>query len=689
MRLFKVAVMVGVAFLLFGQADTILQRAIRKETIEGDLKGAIELYREAARQAGKDRTTAAKALVRMGTCFEKLGDAEARKAFEQVVREYADQKESVVEARRHLAAKEPSAPTGVTAQRLWVGGHDGRYYRAIAPDGRLAIFSGPASEGTLFAHDLRTGEVRRLMEPLVARRTDKVAISPDSKRAAYQTMRPESKIWVVDLHGGDPRVVAEGKDFFFSLYGWSSDGKQVLIASNSQSSRPKVEWVSVIDGSRKGVDSLGCKAGRCSGSGWSDLSPDGHFVVGKAWTNQPGLFVAAVEGGEPTLIVEGEAFDGHWSPDGKGVLFASNRRGIHGTWFVQVSAGKPVGSPEMVRDLGPWGNIIGLSSNGDFYYEYNPTARDVYVADLDTRSEKLAGQPKRITDRNMNVGPAWSPDGEFLVYYSQAGQDNWTPGALKIVIRSMKTGEERLVSPKTPLVFGYTKPQWFPDGQSLFIHEQSGRLIKLDAQTGNIEYLFKGERIIPSNNFPNHYFPPATLAANASFVTYVAQGGRIIRRNLPDGKEIEVSRVGATNGVFPSPDGAKIAFWANSKLMIVPATGGAPVEVKTGLTLEYVRPRPEVPNQSSATHARATTLAWGADSRTLFFVTRPMAGVLGKDEIWSVPIDGGEAKPLGMQLHSIWSMDISPDGKRLAFYDEDMQYELWVVKNLFAPKAKQ
>src|SRR5262245_65578174 len=88
MRLLKVTLIVSVSFLLFGQADTTIQKAIRKETIEGDLKGAIELYRQAVRQAGKDRAIAAKALVHIGECFEKLGDAEARKAFEQVVRDY-------------------------------------------------------------------------------------------------------------------------------------------------------------------------------------------------------------------------------------------------------------------------------------------------------------------------------------------------------------------------------------------------------------------------------------------------------------------------------------------------------------------------------------------------------------------------------------------------------------------------
>src|SRR5262249_40862533 len=130
--------------------------------------------------------------------------------------------------------------------------------------------------------------------------------------------------------------------------------KRLLIGRASQTAPPKVEWLSISDGARTEVDSLGCKSSRCFGSGWTDLSRDGRYVVGKAWTNQAGLFVAPVDGGAPISIVEGQATDGLWSPDGKGVLFQSLRRGIRGAWFVQVDAGKPVGTPEMVRDLGPW-----------------------------------------------------------------------------------------------------------------------------------------------------------------------------------------------------------------------------------------------------------------------------------------------------------------------------------------------
>ena len=102
------AMMIGAALLLGGQQsdrpDQQLQSAINKEVVEGDLKGAIELYKKIAALPGAGRATVATALLRMGQCYEKLGNAEARTAYERVVRDYADQAGIVAQARIRLAA---------------------------------------------------------------------------------------------------------------------------------------------------------------------------------------------------------------------------------------------------------------------------------------------------------------------------------------------------------------------------------------------------------------------------------------------------------------------------------------------------------------------------------------------------------------------------------------------------------
>src|SRR5260370_37917540 len=62
-------------------ADVQFKAAQHKEEVEGDLKGAIEQYKKIA-QSG-DRTLAAKALVALGHCYEKLGQNDARNAYER------------------------------------------------------------------------------------------------------------------------------------------------------------------------------------------------------------------------------------------------------------------------------------------------------------------------------------------------------------------------------------------------------------------------------------------------------------------------------------------------------------------------------------------------------------------------------------------------------------------------------
>ena len=89
------------------KAEVALKAAMDKEVVDGDLKGAIEQYRKLAQSA--NRTVAATALVRMGQCYEKLGDTEARKAYERVVRDYAEQRQPVLQARQRLAAMGGSA----------------------------------------------------------------------------------------------------------------------------------------------------------------------------------------------------------------------------------------------------------------------------------------------------------------------------------------------------------------------------------------------------------------------------------------------------------------------------------------------------------------------------------------------------------------------------------------------------
>src|SRR5690349_20236450 len=70
-----------------------LGAAIHQEEAEGNLEGAISAYKKFLSQYGNNHPLAAKAQYHLGLSLEKLGNAQARNAYEDVVRKYADQPE--------------------------------------------------------------------------------------------------------------------------------------------------------------------------------------------------------------------------------------------------------------------------------------------------------------------------------------------------------------------------------------------------------------------------------------------------------------------------------------------------------------------------------------------------------------------------------------------------------------------
>jgi tetratricopeptide (TPR) repeat protein len=55
------------------QQEILLQQAIQKEIVDGDLDTAIKMYRRILENPGENRTVAARALLQIGKCYEKLG----------------------------------------------------------------------------------------------------------------------------------------------------------------------------------------------------------------------------------------------------------------------------------------------------------------------------------------------------------------------------------------------------------------------------------------------------------------------------------------------------------------------------------------------------------------------------------------------------------------------------------------
>jgi hypothetical protein len=145
------------------QTDVMFQAAFHKQLVDGDLEGAIEQYKTILAKYGSDRAVAAKAWVEMGQCYEKLGKEEARKAYERVLRDYADQSEAAAKARTRLAALSgngASRSSEMATRRVWAG-PDVDVQGSVSPDRRYLSYV-DWTTGDLAIRDLVTGKVRHL-----------------------------------------------------------------------------------------------------------------------------------------------------------------------------------------------------------------------------------------------------------------------------------------------------------------------------------------------------------------------------------------------------------------------------------------------------------------------------------------------------------------------------------------------
>ena len=240
-------------------------------------------------------------------------------------------------------------------------------YPDLAPDGRSLLFqSNRSGRQAIWIAKPDGGEPRILFDdprlgtdPGTPRRSPDGASIVFAMRPAGATLESESEVYVMAANGARPRRLtrAPGDD---SHPHWSGDGKRIFF--NSARATPDLraewskQWIDIYSMAADGSDvrrHTDCK-NVCT---YPVPSPDGRFVahrratftLGLTWELDPAMrnsevFVTALDESGSINVSNSPAYDGWpmWSPDGRWLVFATNRDRM--AYTGQIYAVRPDGT---------------------------------------------------------------------------------------------------------------------------------------------------------------------------------------------------------------------------------------------------------------------------------------------------------------------------------------------------------
>jgi Tol biopolymer transport system component len=650
-----------------------LQQAIDLMESKGDFASAMPLFQEAARSA--DRTLAARALLYVAQCQERQGKEQARTTYERIVKEFADQREISAEAQTRLAAMGKSLSSTMITRQVWTGPKVD-ILGTVSPDGRQLSFV-DWETGDMAVRDLVTGENHRLTNKGSWTESGEFAgesaVSRDGKQVAYSWFNKEFRyeLRLANLSGEpNPRRLFDNEDVsWMAPYDWTPDGKWIAVTIVRNDRTAQIGLVATAGGSFRVLKSVDWR-----GPTKLFLSPDGKYLAYDLPAGEAGgqrdVFLLAIDGSREIAVAHpaNDVVMG-WAPDGKQLLFASDRTGSMSVWMLPVADGKPQGVPELIKtDIGR-PSSMGMTRAGALYLGVSSGISDLYVASVDLNSGEVLSRPARPVQNYIgsNGWPAWSPDGKYLSYVSERNQG---ARALVLAIRSKETGETREL---TPNLHYLNLPRWIPDGRAISGQgvDRKGRqgIYRIDAQTGDTSPIVLNE--------PGVYSTPAGWSPDGKKLYYhrnnpATKEHLAIERDMASGKEREILRRKGFFGAFSSPDGRYLALRIpdltpkSSALMVVPVSGGMPREVLRLNDPESV--------------GGGYSVEWTPDSQAIVF-RKNFAARVDQFELWMVSLDGSQTRKLSLNMENIQQLRIHPDGRQVAFTAGNQKSEVWVMEN--------
>ena len=539
--------------------------------------------------------------------------------------------------------------------------------RGASPDGRWIACQNSPPDVSLC--DLTTGEVRVLKpagsgEHAFAGRA--LLLSPDSRRLAYVWLSTQpggvelTRIGVIDADGRNDRELYQGTSA--TLGSWTPDGKAIVAAAWTSDAQNRVLMLPLAGEPTE--------LWRFSpGDTVFDLSPDGHtlaFTRVVTPTNQD-IVVVDLATKKEFLLASGPVDDFWplWTPDGKGIVYMSDRLGGFSLMLQRVEAAAGIGDAIVLRQFGrERTRPISFAPDGSLFAMITPAARTVFMTTVDlaqgTAVAAYAIDRSAIQD---TMGADWSPDGDRIAYLR--GQSGSAARSATVVVRGTASNITREFPVVNWLPGTGSQVRWSPDGKYLAA-VYGGTIVNgvgqytidiLDATTGN-------RREVISN-------APVGLPRwdPAGGGLYYRRGVSVFRYDLSTNQSVQIHRL--ERGTAFSEAGFDVGV--DGVLALAVRKAGM-----IGCDLSLLE-RSGAFTERHRFEEDCRAVAWTHDGGTFLMST---VAADGSASLWSLARSGGEPVRLPIEAPVFHSLSLSSDDRRLLFTAGSPRANLWKITGI-------
>jgi Tol biopolymer transport system component/DNA-binding winged helix-turn-helix (wHTH) protein len=288
-----------------------------------------------------------------------------------------------------------------------------------SPDGKLLAF-GQSSEqwsnSQIVLLSLDDLTVRRLTSPGEQEYDCEPAFSPDGQKVAFARGSVGGlgkDLFVISLTGGEPRRLTFDNGWEFGALAWTQDGDDIVYSS-TRGGLLNLWRVSATGGSPRPVAGVSALAYHPS------IPRKGHFLAYEHATRTNNIWRIRLKDktqplGPPTRLIAARGainYRPNFSPDGKKVVFESDRLGYSDIWSCDGDGSNCTRLTSLHGTAGtarwsPDGHHVVFEFQSSHYYE-------IYVVDVP------GGRPRLLPTfpDSDNGAPNWSRDGKWIYFYS-------------------------------------------------------------------------------------------------------------------------------------------------------------------------------------------------------------------------------------------------------------------------------